>query len=424
MKKSLTCILIATFIFTCLTACNLLKKDEGVTCEKYENCFVFTFDDFPVRETVSFELERAGLGEGAIYYQVNLKKGALGISYKDNVLNVAQSLGQFTADDEMPMNGSGGYIKGDKIEISFGTLSPVSGEIIIAFTEDALKAVHKELNRHEHTFMYEIREDAHKKIYTCDCDWLKERDFESHYDEDNDYLCDACGYKSEPQYTFLCEYEEWLTELDANCVAEIKTVFQYVGVAPGQLKEISSTSDKNNIADVIQRYTYAQMTPITQEDTYIVGGSEFTIEFVFTGGTEKVLHFNNSNYVDHPTEYYKLKYVPTLEGYDDVTKVYGFITHIGTGAVYPADLGTIPEQELKPLCIIDGIGDMEFISIDKKPDKLPEMPLYQIETEFGVLDIYGAYNFAYNGTHYLRVDGENFYDLIENARSSDTIIPS
>ncbi len=419
MKKLLACILTAAFIFTYLTACDLLKKDEKVICEKYENCAVFTFDDFPVRETVSFELERTGLGEGVIYYQVNLEEGALGISYKDHALNVAQSIGEFTADDEMPINGSGGYIEGDKIEISFGTLSPVSGEIIIAFTEDALKAVHKELHRHEHTFVYETREDTHGKIYTCDCDWLKERDFEPHYDEDNDYLCDACRYKLEPMYAFLCEYEGWLLELDANNVAEIKTMFQYVGVAPGQLKEISSTTDKNNIADMIQKYTYAQMTPITQEDTYIDGGSEFTIEFIFTDGTEKALHFNNSNYVDHPTEYYRFVSIPTLEGYDNVAKVYGFITYIGIGAVYPADLGTIPEQEPEPLCIIDGIGDMEFILIDRKPDKLPESPLYCVETQFGTLQIFGAYNFAFNGTHYLRVDGGNFLDIIEDARNSE-----
>ena len=198
MKKLLALIMTAALMLTCLTACDIFEKDTGydpsLKCERYTNCAVFTFDGFPERETATFELTRTGLGEGAIYYQVNLKNGALGISYKDNATGAAQNLGEFTADDEMPINGSGGYVEGDKIEISFGTLSPVSGEIIIAFTETALNAVHKELQLHEHKYYYEKNEDAHKKIYTCDCTNLEERDFEPHYDEDNNGECDECEF--------------------------------------------------------------------------------------------------------------------------------------------------------------------------------------------------------------------------------------
>ncbi len=154
MKKLISLCLTAILCLCCLTACELFEKDKGVTVKEYENCAVFTFDGFPVRESATFELTRTGLGDGAIYYQVNLEVGALGISYKDNVLGVTQSLDEFTADDEMPITGSGGYLEGDKIEISFGSLSPVKGEIIIAFTEDALKAVHGNLHHHEHTITY------------------------------------------------------------------------------------------------------------------------------------------------------------------------------------------------------------------------------------------------------------------------------
>ena len=133
MKKLLACVLTAVLMLSCNTACNLFKKNEGVTYKEYENYAVFTFENFPVRGTATFKLERTDLGEGAIYYQVNLKQGALGISYKDSVWSEHQSLGNFSADDKMPINGSGGYVEGSKIEISFGALSPVIGEIIISF---------------------------------------------------------------------------------------------------------------------------------------------------------------------------------------------------------------------------------------------------------------------------------------------------
>ena len=198
MKKfSALCLTVVLFM-CCLTACDIFERkpgyDESLKCERYENSAVFTFDDFPIGETASFELERTGLGEGAIYYQVNLEEGALSISYRDTIINTIQPLGEFTADDEMPINGSGGYVEGNKITITFESSSPVSGEIIIAFTENALKAVHKDIQLHKHTYEYETREDAHKKIYTCNCTNLEKRDFESHYDEDNNGECDECEH--------------------------------------------------------------------------------------------------------------------------------------------------------------------------------------------------------------------------------------
>lgn len=196
MKKLSSCILVIVLMFS-LVACNLFKEDNGVTFKKFENCAVFTFDDFPIGETASFELARTGLGEGAIYYQVNLEEGALSIKYKESGLiniNNEQSLGEFTADDKMPINSSGGYVEGDKITITFESFSPVSGEIIIAFTYTALQAVHKDIQLHEHGYFYVTIEKSHKKIYTCNCINLEERDFEPHYDEDNDGKCDECEY--------------------------------------------------------------------------------------------------------------------------------------------------------------------------------------------------------------------------------------
>ena len=195
MKRLFDLCFALVLMLTCLTSCDLFGKDKGVTCKEYDNCAVFTFDDFSIGETASFKLARTGLGEGAIYYQINLEEGVLDIGYKDTgYIHQEQKLGEFSADGEMPVNASGGYIEGDKITVTFYSNSPVSGEIIIAFTEDALKAVHGNLKLHQHTCEYEIREDAHKKIYTCDCTYLEERDFELHYDDNKDGKCDECEF--------------------------------------------------------------------------------------------------------------------------------------------------------------------------------------------------------------------------------------
>ena len=204
MKKLLALFLTVVVMLSSLTACDLFKKDKGVTLKKYKNCVVFTFDDFSAEETATFELARTGLGEGTIYYQINLEEGALRIHYKDaGLIHKKQPLGEFTADDEMPINGSGGYIEGDKIIISFESDTPVSGEIIIAFSEDALKAIHGNLQLHEHTREMRSNEYAHWYVYTCGCETPENS--AKHSDIDENYICDGCDYIM-PGHEHIYEY--------------------------------------------------------------------------------------------------------------------------------------------------------------------------------------------------------------------------
>lgn len=140
MKKILVIIFLLIFgLFS--SGCNLYEKDENVTCKKYNNSAFFTFNEFSANETISFKLERTCLGEGPIYYQVNLLAGDLNINYQDRWHDIIQPLGIFSADDENTINGSGGYVEGDKITIIFESDSVISGTVIIAFTEESLENV-------------------------------------------------------------------------------------------------------------------------------------------------------------------------------------------------------------------------------------------------------------------------------------------
>lgn len=195
MKKLLTLCLTLVLMLTCPTACdsfgNIFGGKSGVGKEYYENCAVFTFDDFKSR--ICITLDRKGLDEGTIYYRVNLVKGALSVKYSDvGLVNENQLLSEFAADDEMPINGSGGYIKGDKIAITLEAFGSVNGEIIIAFTEDALKAIDKNIQLHEHTREIRSNEYAHWFVYTCGCETPENS--AKHGDIDGNYLCDGCGY--------------------------------------------------------------------------------------------------------------------------------------------------------------------------------------------------------------------------------------
>ena len=281
--------------------------------------------------------------------------------------------------------------------------------------------------KHEHTITYvSAGESGHFENYTCGCP--HDDGAVPHYDENIDLICDACGYDMNADYpplvdvtTSLTQFASWLTELNAENVAEIKTTFEYVGVAPGSLKDISRTTDKTVIADVLDKYENTKMRPVDREETYICGGSAFTVEFTLEDGTVKQLYFNNGFYIQESDEAelsslcFELESIPTLEGYNNdyeipVSKAYGFITYVGTGSAYWT-IEYVPEES-EPFAVVEGIGDIEFIKIDSKPENLPDSPICFIETEFGMIEIYGAYNFAFNGEYYLRIDGGHFYDML------------
>ena len=483
MKKiSALCLTVVLFM-CCLTACDMFGRkpgyDESLKCERYENSAVFTFDDFPIGETASFELERTGLGEGAIYYQVNLDEGTLSVNYKDTVITTLQPLGEFTADDEMPINSSGGYVEGDKITIIFESSSSISGEIIIAFTEDALKAVHGDLHLHKHTYSYtSAGEIGHYQHYTCGCPDMQEGTV-AHYDEDNNFICDACGYVmpehvhtityvsageaghfenytcgcphdhgAVPHYdedidlicdacgydmnadypplvdetTSLTQFASWLTELNAENVAEIKTTFEYVGVAPGRLKDISRTTDKAVIADALGKYASLQMRYVEREETYIDGGSSFTIDFTLTDGTIKQLYFNNGFYaygLDQDDisaqRFFELESIPTLEGYDSVEKYNGFITNKSNGEVRE-HFG----EDNKLIGNADGIDLLEFVALPEgEIGLLNSTYKYTIRTEFGTLYVYNEAIFGFSG---LADEAQKYYKLV-NGKSFSEIIP-
>lgn len=476
MKKLLALVLCSVFALTCLCSCDIFEKkpgyDPSIDCERYENCAVFTFDGFPGGETASFTLNRRVLGEGEIYYQINLEEGALSVKYKDSgLIHSEQPLGEFTADGDMPINGKGGYIEGDRITVTFEASGSVSGEIIIAFTEDALRAIHGNLQLHEHTGEMLISEYTHSYQYTCGCPsndiaemhldgdgdgrcdiceynmsehehtreehrdanghgWsytcgcMTPPNFALHSDGDGDGACDVCGYGMSvdiPSNGLLSNFEAWLSKLDVEDVAEIKTTFEYVGVAPGSLKDIFRTTDKGIIAEMIAKYASVTMTPVSREDTYISGGSAVTIEFILSDGRVKELYFNNGFYAYGLDQdgisalyYFELDSVPTLKEYGNVLRSHGFITYREPGYALRDNDSCEPDY----VCDIE-VGAFEFVEIEA-PAESVRSDLY-VDTEFGTLIFIGNSIFYIReyGDKYYRLVGKNLDEMIEEALRPD-----
>ena len=401
MKRIIACSLILALALAIFTSCDIWPEDKGFTYEEYENCAIFEFSDFDGIATV--ELTRTVLGEGTIYYQSNLRGGDITLEYKENSYSF-QPLAELSADDGIALNSSGGYVEGGNIEIKIKAHGYVRGEIIIAFTEVALKSVDRYIQLHEHTYEKSWDENGHSWSYTCGCDTPP--NFAQHFDDDGDKKCDECEYvisTFESEYVMLHKYASWLLEITAEDVAEIKTTFEDIGVAPGTFKDITRTTDKTVIADIIEKYAALSMKTVPALDTYVEGGSAFTIEFTFTSGKTVSLDFNNG-FLGHQ---YEIDQIPTLEGYDNTTRSYELISYIGTGTVYNSDNATV--------CTIP-IDELEFVKLEGDVG-VSDWIIYTVESDFGQLffssptTFYISYPYSGTTDHYVLV-GKSIEELI------------
>ena len=264
---------------------------------------------------------------------------------------------------------------------------------------------------HEHTITYvSAGTSGHFENYTCGCP--HDHGAVPHYDEDIDLICDACGYDMNEDYPPLVDTTiplrnltrcKWLNELTAEDIAEIKIIGEAVGVAPGNLKNVSSSTDEAVIARIFEEYYQLDTRPISKMEGQIDGGSGVTVKFILKNGTVKELYINNGNYLDTNGDYFELLSTPKFKDTDNATKAYGFITYLGTGTVYDKDNNAVCEIP---------IDELEFVESDGCVDAMVTGYYYTVETEFGTL--YFDYS---NDLFYLQfeegeVDYIEFYRLV------------
>ena len=227
-----------------------------------------------------------------------------------------------------------------------------------------------------------------------------------------EYTCTLCGDKKRetitiipPENHFLRNQAgcEWLNEITDEDIAEIKIISGAVGVAPGNLNNVSSSTDEAVIARIFEEYYWLDTAPISKMEGQIDGGGGVAVKFILKNGTVKELYINNGNYRDPDGNYFELLFTPKFKDTDNATKAYGFITYLGTGTVYDKDNNSVCEIP---------IDELEFVESDGCVDAMVTGYYYTVETEFGTL--YFDYS---NDLFYLQfeegeVDYIEFYRLV------------
>ncbi len=293
------------------------------------------------------------------------------------------------------------------VKLRYNSEYPLSGRYVLP----------KQESEHKHTYDYICNEHTHQKIFTCGCPspdiaeehinydedmlcdlcgytfefyldsiewlysdthhwWVPEGEntfavvygYGEHVNNDADLNCDVCGYLMEqptPTNYFLRNRAgcEWLNEITADDIAEVKIISAAIGVAPGAFKDISKSVDKAVIARIFEDFYWLDTSPISRGEGEIDGGGAVTVTFTLKDGSKKELFFNNGNYRDTNGDYFDLLYTPKFKEGENFTSRCGFISYRKNGVLYTADsintepfvVCEIPIDELEFLAVVDDI---------------------------------------------------------------------
>ena len=229
----------------------------------------------------------------------------------------------------------------------------------------------------EHTYEYICYGDAHMKTYTCGC--VFQEIMQKHYDYNHDNVCDACEAEiKKDDNPFLTDLSgtEWFTGISSFDIAELQLIEEAVGVAPGNLRYISSTTNLATISRILLEFKAIRVTPTAEPMPD--GGGAVTLKVIMKNGKEYSLYINNGCYTDKNGDRYELPFIPSFNYVPEYTQRYGFISYYVGCDVYQF-FGCMGEF----ICKIP-LSELEFV--ETTIGDVPEGGIeYQVQTDFGTL---------------------------------------
>lgn len=274
----------------------------------------------------------------------------------------------------------------------------------------------EETTIHEHTWEYVQYETGHFKQYTCGCpspDIMGE-----HYDNDDNYACDECGYMMEIKTELPLEYllrdqvgAEWLYDITADDIAELKMIREPEGVGPGSYRWVASSTLTVPISRILNEFFNMGVTLVPRDEAIVPGGSNATFEFFLNDGTKKEFIFYDGCYHDTVHDaYYRLPYCPTFNDVPEYTSYCQFIT---VGEWDKCEIWYDDPGEPYFVCDIQ-LEELKFNVFNGNIGAgVSEYP-YFIETDFGRLGFVSndVFFIVGDGTYYQLV-GKDLDELVE-----------
>lgn len=171
-------------------------------------------------------------------------------------------------------------------------------------------------------------EIGHYKQALCDCCQYPTTEY-PHVNYDEDTQCDICGFDlGKPACNLLRNQAgaEWLQEITAEDITEIKIICKDAVAAPGTLKTITSSTDHQVIIQIFGEYYQLDTTLVTAMEKPSDSIALVTVKFILQDGTEKVLRIANGCYYDTNGNIWRLRYVPMFREGSAFDSYYTFVT--------------------------------------------------------------------------------------------------
>lgn len=266
---------------------------------------------------------------------------------------------------------------------------------------------------------------GHYKQALCDCCAYPTVEYH-HVNYDEDMCCDICEYdlgQTEPANHFLRDQAgaAWLHEIAAEEIAQIEIIRKAVGAAPGTLKSIARSCDKQTIAQTFADYWQMTVTPVTAQEKPSDTIALVTVTFTLNDGTEYKLSVAGGYFYDTNGHIWKLRYIPTFREGTVYTKCFGFIASQETAEIWYLDPYSAAYPDYS-VCQIP-IDEIEFIVVDSYVPPEGGFEGYSIKTEFGDLgfESWDIFHIPGDYTHgrptIYKLIGLNLYELIDRYRS-------
>lgn len=236
----------------------------------------------------------------------------------------------------------------------------------------------------KHTYTWSANDYTHQKVYTCGCAFPDIA--QEHADDDNDGLCDVCGYCVEDKILFF----DVIGELKQSDLKKIETA-KYAGSISPDAKNPVEHKTTALAEDIESVYGWLKglsenITPITDQEAQVDGGGEVVFTISLSQGTLEISSFGR-NYLAIDGKYYAQEgKIPDIVG-ESVT--YTFESYGDEAKLY-----------------IDGENVKEYtfafdnlVCARKEFDKTARYP-YELVTSFGRLYVYDGKHFIRNGVAY------------------------
>ena len=211
----------------------------------------------------------------------------------------------------------------------------------------------------------------------------------------------SCGSAHENHFLRNQAGAEWLSEITAEDIAEIKMISGGGGPLPPVSKtHISSSINDAVISSIFEEYYWLDSAPVSEERTQIADGGYFIVQFILNNGETKQLYFINGDfYHDGNGNYFELVRLPVFrDGTDFVTR-YGFERQYNPYQIHLID-GT-------PVCEIP-FSEFEFTELTDDICLDAERPTHYFE-------LHGERVYFIKGEYFYIGDNRSkYYQLLGN----------